>query len=100
MVTSSKSLACWVTVGPVSGAWGSCGVCVTLRLVSSTKPTRGERRDSEAVGGVPRLLAPYCPDIVRILWFDALLRFTSPVATALEVPAKFLSKSLIFRKIS
>ena len=26
MVTSSKSLACSVTVGPGSGAWGSCGV--------------------------------------------------------------------------
>ena len=46
------------------------------------------------------LLAPYCPDIVRILCFDALPHFTSSVATALEVPAKFLSKSLIFRKIS
>ena len=44
MVTSSKSLACWVTVGPGSGAWGSCGVCATVRLVSSVKPTRGERR--------------------------------------------------------
>ena len=44
MVTSSKSLACWVTVGPGSGAWGSCGVCATVRLVSSAKPTRGERR--------------------------------------------------------
>ena len=46
------------------------------------------------------LLAPYCPDIVRILCFDALLHFISSVATALEVPATFLSKSLIFRKIS
>ena len=46
------------------------------------------------------LWAPYCPDIVRILCFDALPHFTSSVATALEVPAKFLSKSLIFRKIS
>ena len=55
---------------------------------------------TEAVGGVPMLLAPYCPDIVRILCFDALLHFTSSVATALEVPATFLSKSLIFRKIS
>ena len=44
MVTSSKSLACWVTVGPGSGVWGSFGVCVTMRLVSSAKPTRGERR--------------------------------------------------------
>ena len=41
---SSKSLACWVTVGPGSGAWVSCGVCATVRLVSSAKPTRGERR--------------------------------------------------------
>ena len=43
-VTFSKSLACWVTVGPGSGAWGSCRVCVTVRLVSSAKPTRGGRR--------------------------------------------------------
>ena len=43
-VTSSKSLVCWVTVGAGSGAWGSCGVCATVRLVSSAKPTRGERR--------------------------------------------------------
>ena len=28
MVTSSKSLACWVTVGPGSGSWGLCGVGV------------------------------------------------------------------------
>ena len=44
MVTSSRSLACWVTVGPACGVWGSCGVCATVRLVSSAKPTRGERR--------------------------------------------------------
>ena len=44
MVTSSKSLACWVTVGPLSGAWGSCGVCATVISMSSAKPTRGERR--------------------------------------------------------
>ena len=40
MVTSSKSLACWVTFGPGSGVWGSWGVCATVRLVSSAKPTR------------------------------------------------------------
>ena len=44
MVTSSKLLACLVTVGPGSGVWNSCGVCATVRLVSSAKPTRGERR--------------------------------------------------------
>ena len=44
MVTSSKSLACWVTVGPGSGVWSSCGVCATVRLVSSAEPTRGERK--------------------------------------------------------
>ena len=44
MVTSSKSLACSMTVGPASGMWGSCGVCATMRLVSSAKPTRGEGR--------------------------------------------------------
>ena len=35
MVTSSKSFACWVTVGPSSRVWGLCGVCATVRLVSS-----------------------------------------------------------------
>ena len=44
MVTSSKSLACWVTVGQGSRVWGSCGMCATVRLVSSAKPTKGERR--------------------------------------------------------
>ena len=44
MVTSSKSLACCLSVGLLSGVWGSCGVCGTLRLVSSAKPTREERR--------------------------------------------------------
>ena len=44
MVTSSKPLACWMTVGPSSDLWGSCGVCVTVRLVSSAKPIRRERR--------------------------------------------------------
>ena len=44
MVKSKKSLACWVTVGPLSGVWGSCRLCATVRLVSSTKPSRGERR--------------------------------------------------------
>ena len=44
MVTCSKSLACCVTVGLGSGVWGSCGVCATVRLVSSAKPTRGEGR--------------------------------------------------------
>ena len=38
---SSKSLACLVTVGQGSGAWGSCGLCATVRLVSSAKPTGG-----------------------------------------------------------
>ena len=52
MVTSSKSLACWVTVGPGSGAWGSCGVCATVRLVSSAKPTRGDRTGVGCVGRV------------------------------------------------
>ena len=44
MVTSSKSSACCVTVGPLSGVSGSCGVCVTVRLVSSAKPTNREGR--------------------------------------------------------
>ena len=44
MVTSSKSLACWVTVGPRSGVWGLCAVCPGVRLVLSAKPTRWERR--------------------------------------------------------
>ena len=44
MVTSSKSVTCWVTVCPGSGALGSCGVCATVRLVSSAKPSRGEGR--------------------------------------------------------
>ena len=41
MVTSSKLLACWVTVGPGSGVWGSCGVCATVRLVSSANAHQG-----------------------------------------------------------
>ena len=44
MVTLSRSLACWVIVCPGSGVWGSCGVCATVRLVLSAKPTRRERR--------------------------------------------------------
>ena len=52
MVTSSKSLACWETVGPASGVWGSCGVCATVSLVSSAKPTWGERRGVGCVSGV------------------------------------------------
>ena len=45
MVTSSKSLACWVLVGLSSGSWGCCGLCAIVRLVSSAKPTRGEKRE-------------------------------------------------------
>ena len=44
MVTSSKSLACWVTAGLGSGVWGWCEVCATVKLVSSAKTTRGEDR--------------------------------------------------------
>ena len=44
MVTTSKSLACWMTVGPSYGVWGSCGVCATVRLVLSAKPTRRNRK--------------------------------------------------------
>ena len=44
MITGSKSLACWVTTGMSSGVWGSYGVCATVRLVPSAKPTRGKRR--------------------------------------------------------
>ena len=53
MVTSSKSLACSVTVGPWSGVWGLCGVCATVRLVLSTKPTQGEE---EGVGRLGRVV--------------------------------------------
>ena len=44
IVTSSKLLVCCVTVGPWSGVWRSCGVCAPVRLVSSAKPIRGQRR--------------------------------------------------------
>ena len=40
---SSKSLACWVTVGPSSGVWGSCGVRATVRMVLSATPTTRQR---------------------------------------------------------
>ena len=42
MVKSKKLLACWVTVGPLSGVWGSCGLCATVRLVSSNTQQGGE----------------------------------------------------------
>ena len=35
MVTSSKSLACCVTLGPSSGVWGSYGGGATVTLVLS-----------------------------------------------------------------
>ena len=57
MVTSSRSLACWVTVRPGSGAWGSCGVCATVRLVSSAKPLQGRE---EGVGCVGRVILLDC----------------------------------------
>ena len=40
----SKLSACWVTVGSLSSVCGSCGLCATVGLVLSAKPTRGERR--------------------------------------------------------
>ena len=53
MVTSSKSLACWVTVGPGSGVWGSCGgVCDRGVGVVRKAHQRGE----EGVGCVGRVI--------------------------------------------
>ena len=45
-----------MTVGPWSRAWGSCGVCATVRLMSSPKPTRRE----EGVGCVGRVVLRDC----------------------------------------
>ena len=50
---SSKLLACRLTVGPSSGVWGSCGVCSTVRLVSSAKPKQG---GEDWVGRIGRVI--------------------------------------------
>ena len=53
----SKLLACWVTVAPSSGVWGSCGVCATVRLLSSAKPKQG---GEEGVGRIGRVILFDC----------------------------------------
>ena len=57
MVTSSKWLACWVSVGPSSAAWVSCVVCATVRSVPSAKFTGG---GEEWVGRVGRVILFHC----------------------------------------
>ena len=56
MVTSSKSFAFWVTVGPSSGVWGSCGVCGTVRGVVREAHQGGE----QGVGCVGRVILFDC----------------------------------------
>ena len=45
-----------MTVGPGSGAWGSCGVCATVRLVFREADQGGE----EGVGCVGRVILLDC----------------------------------------
>ena len=57
MVTSSKSLACWVTVGPRSGVWGFLwGVCG--REVGVVR--KAQQGGEEGVGCVGRVILFDC----------------------------------------